>query len=87
MGAIANVRAGDSVQRRRSRRVDAQAVPQLAENFNGTVTLAANVPAGRLGIRLAGPPQNASGRDRRPSALQLLNAANGYTVTRLEPAA
>ena len=78
MGSIANVRAGDSFNVQ-VQALDAQAVPQLAENFNAAVTLAANVPAGGSGFA-TGSPQNASagivtfGRE-------LLNAADGYTLT------
>jgi ribosomal protein S28E/S33 len=78
-GAVANVRAGDpfSVQ---VQAFDAQATPQLAENYNGTVTLNANAPAGGSPFA-ATPSQSAIAGTASFSGLQLLNAANGYTLT------
>ena len=83
IGNVSNVRAGDvfgvSVTA-----VDAQAVPQTAENFNGSVSLSNNVPAGGSGFAIAPSPANASAGSVTFGNLQLLNAADGYSVSAAE---
>ena len=78
--SIANVRAGDAFSVIVDA-VDAQATPQLAENYGGSVSLVANVPAGGSGFASAPGAASASAGTVFFSNLQLLNAADGYSVT------
>ena len=77
--AVSNVRAGDSFTVIIDA-LDAQAVPQLAENFNGTVSLGANVPAGGSGFAST-PSEAATAGTASFASLQLLNSANGYNLS------
>jgi hypothetical protein len=81
--SIANVRAGDPFSVTVDA-LDAQAVPQVAENFNGLVGLSINAPnaPGNVGSGFASHPghQSATAGTATFSNLQLLNAANGYVL-------